>query len=69
MDFLKLVSTGATSYRVHYRSNDVELGSIYREIGGEWVFYPVPGGIWESHVLRAIADEIDKREEAWRSGN
>jgi hypothetical protein len=36
------------------------LGTILREVDGQWVFYPMPdnGGFWSGHLLLALGEKL-----------
>jgi hypothetical protein len=49
-----------------FYENGVGLGVLYREVDGFWVYAPeLHGGFWTAHVMRAIADELDRRNKPW----
>lgn len=45
--------------------NGKEIGDIYQEVDGYFVFWPTGTGFWESHMLREIADLLDAMNEPW----
>lgn len=42
-----------------------ENGDFVTDVDGFVKFWPSKGGCLEAHDLRAIADELDKRNAAW----
>ncbi len=45
------------------RSNNKKIGELVKK-HGEWAFLPDPNhGVWTAHMLRKIADIIDKSNE------
>jgi hypothetical protein len=51
---------GSVRYDVSY-CNGVRLGELLWEVDGQFVFYPVRnGGAWTAHVLREIADKLER---------
>lgn len=50
-----------------YYKNGVCLGEVLAKEDGFYDFWPnLNGGYWEAHVLRAIADILDKKNESWQ---
>lgn len=46
--------------------NGVNLGELYVEIDGYYVYWPSPrNGFWESHAMREIADKLDELNADW----
>lgn len=45
--------------------NGVDLGAVYQEVDGYYVFWPEAVGSWEAWVLRDIADLLDKMNQPW----
>lgn len=48
--------------------NGTHLGHAYQEVDGFYVFVFPDGrnGAFEAHVLRSIADQLDKMNEPWQ---
>ena len=54
-----------SKYKVYYK-NGVLLGEVISGDDGFFAFWPeLRGGFWEAHVLRAIADNLDKINAPW----
>lgn len=46
---------------------NVELGDVYKEVDGFYVFVPhISGGSWDSWVLRKISDKLDEMNKPWK---
>jgi hypothetical protein len=42
--------------------NGANLGTLYQEVDGFWVYEPeLKGGYWPAHLMHAIANELDRR--------
>jgi len=51
--------------RLIFVPNGKDIGSVYQEVDGYYVFWPDGVGFWESHMLREIADLLDAMNEPW----
>ncbi len=58
-------SEGLGIYSVRYASNGIHLGDSFAKDDGFYDFWPDTsrGWCWSAHVLRAIADELDRLNE------
>ena len=51
---------------IYVGNSDRDIGYIYMEVDGYWVFMPKTGqGHWDSYSLRAIADKLDELNKPW----
>lgn len=51
--------------RLIFVPNGKEIGDVYQEVDGYYVFSSAIQGFWESHMLREIANLLDSLNEPW----
>ncbi len=62
---IELIKIGENSYEVYF--GIVNIGLIYRECDGLFVFFTDTGGCWEDYTLRAIANVLTKLNKDWNN--
>jgi hypothetical protein len=59
--------SGGVAYSVIH-DNGVEIGSLYMEVDGYWVFYPIQRhGYWDANTLIKIARRLHKMNRKWHA--
>ncbi len=49
-----------------FYDNGAEIGHVYQEVDGYWVFQPDPGkGYMNEFLLRVVADKLEEMNKEW----
>lgn len=60
-----IIEQESGEYKVQYH-NGADLGTLEIASDGYFSYWPkMYGGYWSSHVMRAIADHLDRLNEQW----
>jgi len=65
MSLVKFIPLKNSAYKVEYE-NGVDMGELYKEIDGYYVYWPIDRkGFWSSVPMRIIADKLDELNADW----